>query len=181
MVKRSLAQSQRAPRRRSWRVIAPPLSRLPLPDLGDEVLAADSRCACSWRSSSWRSTTIWVAMPAWSVPTTHSASLPCMPRVADEDVLQRVVERMADVQRAGDVGRRHDDGEGLGLGPLGAEQALRLPNGHTSAPRSGPGRTSWQARSSGALSACRAAASTVSRHASVASIQSGLPVAGSSR
>ena len=27
-------------------------------------------------SASWRSTTIWVAMPAWSVPGSHSAALP---------------------------------------------------------------------------------------------------------
>ena len=35
---------------------------------------------------------------------------------ADQDVLQRVVERMAHMQRAGDVGRRDDDGERLGAG-----------------------------------------------------------------
>ena len=34
---------------------------------------------------------------------------------ADEDVLQRVVERMAHMQRAGDVRRRDDDGERLGV------------------------------------------------------------------
>ena len=32
---------------------------------------------------------------------------------ADQNVLQRVVERVADMQRAGDVGRRDDDGVGL--------------------------------------------------------------------
>ncbi len=36
----------------------------------------------SWRerpaSWSWRSTTIWVAMPAWSVPGTHSVLKPRM-------------------------------------------------------------------------------------------------------
>ena len=36
-----------------------------------------------------------------------------------EHVLQRVVERMAHMQRAGDVGRRNDDAIGLGLGALG--------------------------------------------------------------
>ena len=55
--------------------------------------------------------------------------LALQPGVADEDVLERVVERVADMERAGDVGRRDDDGEGLGLGPLGAEQALLLPMG----------------------------------------------------
>ena len=38
---------------------------------------------------------------------------------ADQDVLQRVVERVPHVQRAGDVRRRDDDGERLGIG-LGA-------------------------------------------------------------
>ena len=36
--------------------------------------------------------------------------------VAGEDVLQRGVQRMADVQRARDVGRRDDHAEGIGLG-----------------------------------------------------------------
>ena len=34
---------------------------------------------------------------------------------ADQDVLQRIVERMAHMQRAGDVRRRDDDGERLGV------------------------------------------------------------------
>ena len=29
-------------------------------------------------AASWRSTTIWVAMPAWSVPGTHSVAMPRM-------------------------------------------------------------------------------------------------------
>ena len=81
---------------------------------------------------SWRSTTIWVAMPAWSVPGCHSTSLAAHALEADEHVLQRVVERMAHVQRAGDVGRRDDDAVGLGvapLGPAGAEGARLLPGG----------------------------------------------------
>jgi hypothetical protein len=49
------------------------------------------------------------------------------PRVAGQDVLQRIVERMADVERAGNVRRRHDDGEGLGVAPLRAEQPLPFP------------------------------------------------------
>jgi hypothetical protein len=35
-----------------------------------------------------------------------------------EHILQRVVERMAHMQRAGDVGRRDDDAIGLGVTPL---------------------------------------------------------------
>ncbi len=50
--------------------------------------------------------------------------------VATEDVLQGVVERVAHVQGAGDVGRRNDDAKGLGARPLGAagaKGALRFP------------------------------------------------------
>ena len=47
--------------------------------------------------------------------------------VARQHVLQRVVERVAHVQAAGDVGRRHHDAPGLGpAGPAG-EAAARLP------------------------------------------------------
>ena len=37
-----------------------------------------SRRPGCWRSISWRSTTIWVAMPAWSVPGCQSTSRPRM-------------------------------------------------------------------------------------------------------
>ena len=49
---------------------------------------------------------------------------------AAEHVLQRVVERMAHMQRAGDVGRRNDDrvcGRARALGPAGLEGAGLLP------------------------------------------------------
>ncbi len=49
---------------------------------------------------------------------------------ADHDVLQRVVERVAHVQRAGNVGRRDDDGKGLGAvcgTGAGAERVGILP------------------------------------------------------
>jgi hypothetical protein len=52
------------------------------------------------------------------------------PLIAAQHVLQRVVERVAHVQVAGDVGRRDDDAIGFGvapLGPSGAERARRLP------------------------------------------------------
>jgi hypothetical protein len=39
--------------------------------------------------------------------------------VADEDVLQCIIERMADVQRAGDIRRRIDDREGCRVGTRG--------------------------------------------------------------
>ncbi len=50
---------------------------------------------------------------------------------AAEDILQRVVERMAHMQRAGDVGRRNDDRIRFGLkpfGPAGAEGFRLLPS-----------------------------------------------------
>ncbi len=40
--------------------------------------------------------------------------LPAHALEADHDVLQRVVQRVPHVQGAGDVGRRYDNGEGLG-------------------------------------------------------------------
>ena len=57
-------------------------------------------------AASCRSTTTWVAMPAWSVPGSQSVLKPVHALPADQDVLQRVVERVAHVQRAGDVRRR---------------------------------------------------------------------------
>ena len=53
--------------------------RLPLPDLGDEASRPSSRRP--WllpEAASWRSTTICVAMPAWSVPGCQSTSWPRM-------------------------------------------------------------------------------------------------------
>ena len=55
---------------------------------------------------------------------------PVHPPIAAEDVLQRVVERMAHVQIAGDVRRRDDDAEGFcarPLGPPGAEGSRLFP------------------------------------------------------
>ena len=55
--------------------------------------------------------------------------LAAQPLVADHHVLQRIVERVADVQAARHVRRRVDDGEGLRVGPLGMEQAVLFPVG----------------------------------------------------
>ena len=57
---------------------------------------------------------------------------PAHPLEAGEHVLQRVVERMAHMQQAGDVGRRDDDAIRSGAAPLGAaaaERARLLPLG----------------------------------------------------
>ena len=77
---------------------------------------------------SMRSTTFCVAMPAWSVPQIQSALRPCIRAQADEHVLHRAVERVAHVQRPGDVRRRHRDHEGLaGIVRLGREGMALLP------------------------------------------------------
>jgi hypothetical protein len=47
--------------------------------------------------------------------------------VARKDVLQRIVERMADVERTRHVGRRVDDGPRLGTGTIRAELARAFP------------------------------------------------------
>ena len=50
------------------------------------------------------------------------------PLKAHEHVLQRIVQRMAHVQHAGDIRRRDDDGIGLRAGIAGRlETARRLP------------------------------------------------------
>src|ERR1700741_3990236 len=52
------------------------------------------------------------------------------PLVADQDVLERVVERVAEVERAGHVGRRDDDAVGLLRGVrVSVEVAALLPDG----------------------------------------------------
>ena len=77
MVKRSRLQSGEAPSERSWRVIVPPDSAFHF-----QTRAMNASRPSLWRSdcssASWRSTTICVAMPAWSVPGCHNASRPFM-------------------------------------------------------------------------------------------------------
>ena len=122
MVKRSLAQSHDAPRRRSWRVICPPLSAFHSHTL-DEFVAADVGALVLLLVE--LALDHHLGGDPGMVGADHPQRILALhPRVADQDVLQRVVERMADVEAAGDVGRRHDDRERLGVGALGAEQAL---------------------------------------------------------
>ena len=79
IVKRSCDQSQEQPRDRSWWTIVPPYC----------LRHSQTRSMNASRPRSWRrlpslrrafSTTFCVAMPAWSVPGTHSTSRPCMRR-----------------------------------------------------------------------------------------------------
>ncbi len=78
MVKRSRDQSQEAPSRFSWLTIVPPDSAFHAQTRSRNFSRPMSRRPGSCRSMSWRSTTICVAMPAWSVPGCHSTSLPRM-------------------------------------------------------------------------------------------------------
>src|SRR3546814_2446176 len=48
--------------------------------------------------------------------------LALQPRVADQYILQCVVERMADVERARHIGRRNHDSERLRIGPFGRSE-----------------------------------------------------------
>ena len=83
---------------------------LPVPDPLDQPLAAQVVPGlASPRSASRRSTTACVAMPAWSVPGIQRRLEALHPLLADEDVLERVVQGVAQVQGAGHVGRRDDD------------------------------------------------------------------------
>ena len=91
MVKRSRLQSHEAPSRRSWLMMVPPewafhsqtlarnssrLSSFLLASPGVAPSTASPMPSCS----RLRTTTIWVAMPAWSVPGCHSTSSPFMRR-----------------------------------------------------------------------------------------------------
>ncbi len=78
MVKRSRGQSSEAPRRRSWRVIPPPDSSF---HCHTRSIKASRPISCRVvlpSAASVRSTTICVAMPAWSVPGCQSVSNPCI-------------------------------------------------------------------------------------------------------
>ena len=76
-VNRSRLQSQEAPRRAQLVDDRAAGLGLPLPDLARRTPRGPCRGGrCCRSAASWRSTTIWVAMPAWSVPGSHSAALP---------------------------------------------------------------------------------------------------------
>ena len=132
MVKRSRDQSQEAPSRLSWLMMVPP----------DSAFHAHTRS----RNFSRPSVAPARLLPLHQLALDHhlggdagvvGAGLPQHVAAAHaleaaQDVLQRVVERVPHVQRAGDVGRRDDDAIGLGaapLGPAGAERARLLPGG----------------------------------------------------
>ena len=78
MVKRSRDQSQEAPSRFSWLTMVPPDSAFQAQTFSRNSSRPMRAAVGLLRSISWRSTTIWVAMPAWSVPGCQSTSLPRM-------------------------------------------------------------------------------------------------------
>ena len=126
-MKRSRDQSQEAPSRFSWLKIMPP----------DSAFHSQTFSTNSSRPRSRR-----LDLPLHQLALDHHlrgdagmvhARLPqhvlaAHALEADQDVLQRVVERVAHMQRAGDVRRRDDDGEGLGarLGTRAGAEGVRL-------------------------------------------------------
>ncbi len=76
MVKRSRLQSAEQPSRFSWLMIAPPDSAFQAHTFSRNFSRPMARRSGSCRSIICRSTTICVAMPAWSVPGCHSTSRP---------------------------------------------------------------------------------------------------------
>ena len=109
MVKRSRDQSQEAPRRLSWPRIVAFRLLLPLPHLGEEGLAAHRAAVGAVLGGELaldhhlgRDAGMVGARLPEHVLAAHALE-------AAEHVLQRVVERVPHMQRAGDVRRRDDD------------------------------------------------------------------------
>ena len=131
MVKRSRDQSQDAPRRLSWFRIVPPdspfhsqtFSRKSSRPIRFSSRSSRRRPRSNLMPSSpnWRSTTIWVAIPAWSRPGCQRTSYPCMRRQRISRILQRVVEGVPHMQAAGHVRRRNDDRVGRVFGAATCE------------------------------------------------------------
>ena len=77
IVKYSCAQLTLSPMRRICCVIVAPELRFQSHTRSTKAARPRSCRLTPW-SCNWRSTTIWVAMPAWSVPGTHSVLKPRM-------------------------------------------------------------------------------------------------------
>ena len=82
-MKYSRLQSTLSPMRRIWLVMVLPDSSFHSQTLLTKFLRASAGVGpMSWRlmplACSWRSTTIWVAMPAWSVPGIQAVLKPDM-------------------------------------------------------------------------------------------------------
>src|SRR6185369_3131928 len=100
--------------------------RLPLPDMLEESLASDLGTVqalaleVALDHHLGRDSGMVGADDPQSVLAEH-------PLAACEHILQGDVERVADVQRPGDIGRRHDDRPRLLVRPVGPEQAAAFP------------------------------------------------------
>ena len=124
---RSRVQSQDAPRRIICSLITPPLSMPPLPDaafefLATEILAADFLLGELALDDELRgnSSVIHARQPERAVAA-HAVP-------ADEHVDLRMLEHVADVDRAGDVGRGQGNRKHRAVGRIfGAEQFLFEP------------------------------------------------------
>ena len=60
-------------------------------------------------AADWRSTTICVAIPAWSVPGLPQGVVTLHAVITDQGIHDRVVETVTHMQLAGDVRRRNHD------------------------------------------------------------------------
>jgi len=104
----------------------PPRLLFPLPDAVEECIAAEPRPGQPVGGD--RALDHHLRRDSGMVGADHPARVAALhPLPADEDVLQRLVQRMADVERAGDIGRWQHDGERRGAGAVGAECAAFLP------------------------------------------------------
>ena len=110
----SRAQSAEIPRRLCWAKM-----RWRLRLTKSQVRSRNASRPMSWRlrpsSASWRSISVCTAMAAWSTPGSQSVGRALHAPPADQDVLDRVHHGVAEVQLTRQVGRRHDDGVGIGV------------------------------------------------------------------
>ena len=145
MVKRSRLQSHEAPSRRSWRVMVPPEKAFHSQTFSRNCSRFSESCGCrhGLRAFDGKADALLLeiahhdhlggdaGMVGAGLPQ-HVVALHAAP--ADQHVLQRVVERVAHVQAARDVGRRDDDAvRRLGRFRMRLERAgafpLRVPAG----------------------------------------------------
>ena len=135
MVKRSRDQSQEAPRRLSWLTMAPPDSAFHAQTFSRNFSRPRSR-----RPGSLAAAKLALDHHLGGDAGMVGARLPqhvlaAHALEAARDVLQGVVEGMAHMQRAGDVGRRNDDRKGSRRGALGRSARKAPAASHSAAMR----------------------------------------------
>ena len=123
------SQSHEQPISRSWLRM-----RFSYSSFQAQIRATSASRPRSWRvffssSSSRFSTTAWVAIPAWSVPGIQRRVVALHPPPADQDILERIVQSVPQVQRPGHIRRRDDDRStaASALRRVGVEVALLDP------------------------------------------------------